>query len=258
MTKRNEESNVPAIVSADQLPEFAKHDGPVRGKDNIQQEDLLIPRVKLLQFLSPEVIDDKNELKAGMFVNSLTGGFLGETVDFIALNTAISRIKWVSKEINSGIDCISLDGSTGSRHGDCKKCKFMEWQEGEKGERIAPACNRFMNYPSLLLPELAALVMVSFTRTSTKTGKKLSSLISQRPGDTFLWKYRLSSELIDGEKGKYYIYKIDDAGFFGDDEEAQYRRCEEVFTSLAGKTVAAHDYDQQDEIVADDDEDLPF
>jgi len=50
-----------------------KPTGPQRGfEEGIEQEDLIIPRAKLIQALSPELSEDLEGIKIGSIINSLT------------------------------------------------------------------------------------------------------------------------------------------------------------------------------------------
>jgi len=191
LSKKKEEALVPAKT----MP---------RGISPIEEEDRILPRLKLLQALSPEVLDKKGS--SGEFVNSISGESFGSKVSFIPLFWKKSRILWKSRDEGGGIICRSFDGRTSANGKNCLTCKDRMWGE-EGGERIQPKCTSFINLITLVnLQPLA----VSFAKTSYTTGKKFINLLTLKGVDVFTFSYILTSQETTTDKGRFFIMKIDD------------------------------------------------
>ena len=83
MTKKKKDE---VVVVGEQVPAYIKQ-GEARGNENVGTDDLVIPRLILLQKISPEL--DKNEAsyiegaEAGQFANSLTREVYGDLIDIV-------------------------------------------------------------------------------------------------------------------------------------------------------------------------------
>ena len=167
--KKNKKKNSTAVVKkTSELPSMDC--GSAKGFENVEQDDILIPRVKLLQALSPEV--EEGDLKAGTFVNSLTSEALPYPLEFVPIFFFKSRIKWFPREDGGGIECRSANSREPNQGAlfapTCKECEFSQWTE----ESEPPECDLIFNFPSLLTEHESELpISLSFSKTSMKTGQ---------------------------------------------------------------------------------------
>jgi hypothetical protein len=136
-----------ALANVDDFAEYAG-----LGLEAIKSSDLVVPRVTILQAMSPAVTAEDSDVKAGVIYNLTTGESLGKSVEFVLLNYWLSRTKWEPDEdgkqvIGAPIECIAPDGENGSRYGACGKCQFANW-DGKK----PPLCTDFKNLIMLIKP----------------------------------------------------------------------------------------------------------
>lgn len=173
-----------------------------------QREDLEIPRAKLLQSNSPEVVDDDTgTLRAGMIINSLTKEVLPEKFIPIFRFTEWIRFNPRNNE-DERFDTSFQPGSLIWKSRDPNDPKVVEESQfGPKGER--PLATKFMNFfsyfPGVMMP-----IVVSFCNTSFKAGKKLNSLCQfSQGGAIFERVYKLKSAKKENDKGKFFVYEVE-------------------------------------------------
>lgn len=170
----------------------------VGGLENLDAQDITIPRVRLLQATSREV--QRGEAKVGTFQNSLTGENYGSKLEFIPFQVFKSRVRFSQKTAL----CISRDAITGigDPGGDCETCSFSQWGS----EREAPECSLVYNYLSWLPGRDEELpIAVSLMRTSIPTARKFNTILRfDRKGAA----YELYPEQKENEKGMFFIFNI--------------------------------------------------
>lgn len=159
------------------------------GQNQLRGDDIIPPRVKVLQAQSQEVTDKLGA--AGDFFNTLTRENYGAELKFIPLTTFTNRVFLVRseriKDINeklkaggltplaeteTGLVCRSLDMETGVGYPGihCGSCPLSEW-EGQ----TPPHCSETRNITALT--EVGDLIILSFTRSSAKVGKRLFTML---------------------------------------------------------------------------------
>lgn len=88
--------NEVATVADAALPAHLQNRARTSRVGNIDQSDIIIPRVKLLQAISPELTDFETA-KAGTFWHSIAEEALGQTVDFIPIVIRKSYALWAPR-----------------------------------------------------------------------------------------------------------------------------------------------------------------
>lgn len=239
-----------------------------RGFEDEQEGDLIMPRAKMLQGLSPELNDDNLadlNLKPGMLLNSLTYEVLPEF--FIPIFKFNSKVLWIPREVGGGMACRALDGLSGTvadntkfgrynkekkefydiqkvENGQVIQCKDCQWSKWD-GD-VPPVCTASMNFLSLYDGCEFPLVN-SFVNTSFKSGKKLYSLCKMRPGDMFAFKYRIKPTRKTNEKGTFFVAEIYPGGR---SNEVEYKFAEQLYSMFKGKDIKFH---EEEEISGDPD-----
>lgn len=155
------------------------------GQTTLQGNNLILPRVKIVQMMSDE--NAKGLAKAGDFYNTLTSESYGSEVKFLPLQPFMNRVLLVRDEKRvkaekaakikfsegDGLKCRSHDMvvGVGEPGGDCQTCPLAQW--GEKNE--APLCSEVYNLAALT--EYGDLVILQFQKSSAKAGRKLFSML---------------------------------------------------------------------------------
>lgn len=221
MKKKEEKALVPKQEQAMVVPDYLlpKDGVGVRGRENVEKSDLVLPRLKLLQPLSPEVQDEEKDVEAGHLYNTLTQQDFGSSIVFIPIVHFKSRIYWRDRDDDSGerIICSAPDGlhPISSEFSDlCINCKNQKWNNNAKDPKDkAPKCTMFYNFAILIEGEMTPIAL-SMERTKIKVAKKLLSLITCTGKlDMFAKKYKLGVTKEKNKKGIWYNYDITPIGF---------------------------------------------
>lgn len=205
MPKKKDEKEM--VVSESNVPDVVRDKG--MGQETLDDENQQLPRVKLLQPLSPEVED--GDCKPGQMVNSLTGDNYGKELVFQPLMRLKSRIMWKPREEGGGILCSSNDGirpRNTEYAEECLKCPKGKWND-----KTPPECVEYINY--LILPEGAEMpVILPMEKTKLKAAARLKSLIRYKgtSKSVFDFKYKISTRKEENNKGSFFVYSIDPSG----------------------------------------------
>lgn len=217
---KNGKSEAPdeALVKSNiSIPGLAQVDVPKERVDRgIDSEDIVVPRIKLLQPTSAEVTDQVAH--AGAFLNSVTNEVLPEELHVLIFTHFKSRVYFAKPEDGGGVKCISPDGIEGSEYGVCANCNFRLWKEG-----TPPACALVHNYPAYVLNagEIKGEplpIALSLMKTSSKEARKLNTAVEVGGGNWFDAVYVVRSEKQTNDKGTFFVYRIEKLRAASDDE----------------------------------------
>lgn len=208
-------------------------------EEGIRPGELTIPRVKLLQGLSPEVQEKPREFYAGMLVGSITKEPLSET--FVPIRRMGNT--WV--RFNPRDDkhpAFLKDFKAGAvvwRSNDPKDPRVVEETKfGPSGE--APLAITFMNFLCFFEGFTLPFVL-SFGKTSYKAGQDFLTMAYGFGGDMFSRRYKLASKQITNDKGTFYVLSVSPAGKSSQDE---IEIGETLYDKFAGVDLKVHEEDE--------------
>ena len=131
----------PTALAAQGMP-----DQPLGFEDD-NAEDLIIPRIKCLQALSPEVQDGTG--KMGTIINSLTLDNVTDRV-FVPVCKFNNHILWRDRNDGGGIICRAADGKIGVMEDGttrpCAACRKCEFDNTKQGREALPTCTKYINF----------------------------------------------------------------------------------------------------------------
>jgi hypothetical protein len=166
----------------------------VLGQTQLRPEDWVPPRVKIAQQMSKEVADEK--AKPGDFYNTLTGEDYGPSLRIQPILAFMQRVFLVREgpkrdhadEVlvadglmelteGDGLKCRSFDMIQGQGEPGilCAACPLSHWTQSDKKKNVPPICTETYNVAAA--NELGELVILSFSRSSAKVGKRFFSTI---------------------------------------------------------------------------------
>ena len=187
---------------------------------NIGMDDLILPRVELLQALSPSVVNDG--MAAGTIVNNITKTDLG-TPTLIPVTVTKNWIRWRSRAEGGGMVWRSNDPT------DERVINESSW--GADGSK--PLATAYLNFLCLIdgadLPSI-----VSFCNTSYKTGRKFFTLTKMSPGHLFDGQYKLTAVKKTNTMGTFYVFEI---ALIGPSTEEQRKQAAAFGQMFAGKEL---------------------
>ena len=181
-------------------------EGVQRGfEGGVDREDLIIPRAKLMQALSPELTEGLEGIKVGSVINSLTKEVLPQEFIPIFMFKNYIRFNPRSKD-DPNFDSEFDPGAVIWKSTDPLDPKVKaEAKFGPNGEK--PVATTFINFFSYF-PGVPMPIIVSFSKTSYKAGKNLLSLAKFCGGDMFSRKYKLVSQMETNDIATYAVLKV--------------------------------------------------
>ena len=211
--------------------------GTARGFDNFKSEDLIVPRLRLLQGLSKAVTEGKGKL--GEFQDSLTEENLGDQVEIVLMGLKNGAVYFVSGE---GMKCKSENGVT-SKNGDaCVTCPYGEYWGKFHEDGTPPGCAGTKEFIAVtrktLQGEENRPMLVSFLKTSYGLGKRLASMARLTGKDIFSRSYILKSDKTQNKKGTFAIFNL---GVGTDLSSSEFKAAEGWFNMLGAVKVQAAD-----------------
>lgn len=205
-------------------------------EEPVEQENLIIPRAKLVQGLPKEMAEMPEHVKPGMIINSLTKEILPNVFIPIFKFTNFIRFNARKKE-EEGFDPAYGPGELIWRSDDPKDPRVMaETKFGPDGEK--PIATTFWNFFSYF-PGVPMPIIVSFSKSSFKTGKELFSLArfaaNQQYPNMFNSQYKLTSAFKENEQGAFYLLKVAGAGRVEDKNDLQL--CDVWYDSFKSQAI---------------------
>ncbi len=202
-----------------EAPAYLQQKEAPLGMENMRPEDMLIPRVVLMQALSPSVVEGSN--RPGELVNSLSRevivGVDDSPMAFIPIFHYLEWIKWGDREKNEGMLDRSLDGDG------ALAMSAMRGERLQRGGKDVMVVTEYHNF-ICLMPEisLVAPIMIGCCRTNHKKGKQLLTLSKYRGKyDLFAGRYTITSTDEKNKVGQQYkVFNFENAGWSTEDENS--------------------------------------
>ena len=231
---------------------------------NVDSSDRIIPRIKLIQAISPE-LQDYPEAKAGQFWHAIAQQNLGPTIKAIPIVIRKSYVLWAPRGDDRGILARAMDGI----HWDPADAEFSVKPKGSPnmityrtkstvteskldqfGTSIpgdpnsAPAASLTYNMMWFLVdyPELSPSIIIN-TRSSIKPMQQLLSRIDSKPVPHYVQVYDITSIQQKGAEGPYFNFAYAGAGFA---DEQQSATCAELYEQFGTGGWVANDETEED------------
>lgn len=209
-----------------------------RGLENsTDRNDLIIPRAKKIEAMSPEMSDPellKSGIHPGVIINSITKEIMPEK--FIP----VSYFKqWIRFNANKDGDRGWVDGygprdiiyNTQNKD-DIRLTTDSVW-DGD----LPPLATTFLCFLALFEGQDIPVIL-SFGGTNFKTGKTLLSLATFKGGDLFSNKYRLTTKKKTNEMGSWFVF---DVTFSGKADGEEYKKAEMIYESFKPEAAKIHE-----------------
>jgi len=162
----------PMERGTDLLPVHAVGPRNSIGQENVSGEDFVLPTVKLLQGMSPEVTKQTVDgAVPGAFLHTGAQEVFKGPIRVLLVAFTRSRALFPNEKDPdfAGLErCVSRDALEGDKYGDCEACPHKEW----RGDRRPPLCSESRNFTALT-PFGPALIR--FNRRSTPAARNFIS-----------------------------------------------------------------------------------
>lgn len=234
-----EETKDVVMAGGVQLPDWMRGHEKTAKVGNVDSTDLIIPRVKLLQKISPE-LETFDAAKAGRFWHNVMNVDMGPEVDAVPIIMRKTYVLWAPRTDTRGILARCSDGLNWDipnlefevkPKGSPNPVKYKlgktvhektgdgpalsEFGSGIPGDpQSAPAAS--LTYEMLwYFPDFAAYSpsIILNTRSQVKPAKALLTKIDLSPVDHFYCRYRIGSTVEKGDEGDFYNITFTSNGF---------------------------------------------
>jgi len=182
------------------------------GFENVRSGDIILPRLVLMQALSPDVVEKKCD--SGQIINSVTKELILEEEErgvFVPLYHYLEWIKWGDRKKNESVLGMSLDPDGELAQSSMKGEKRIN-AEGREVRVVTEYHNFIVVFPKMkpMIP-----LVISCSKTNHRRGKQLLSLARFRGHfPLYAGMYSLRSEIAENkEHQKYYAYAFENAGW---------------------------------------------
>jgi hypothetical protein len=209
----------------EQRPDWMTEGGD-RGNETITMADMSIPRVEIVQSLSPQrkkndpaYIDGAEE---GMMFNTVTGELYGSEINIIPALFRKEYVIWRKRIKGGGFRGVypnmELARQALNTMDDRDDCEILDTDQHfvvvvHKDGRTEDA-------------------VISMSKTKMKTSRQLNTMARMAGGDRFSRAYRLSVVQVKNDKGEFYNYAVKQLGF---PSETLYRRAEQLYNAIVGE-----------------------
>lgn len=182
------------------------------GFEDEDANDMIIPRVKVIQTLSPE--RKEKIADEGDIINSLTKEKLNGK-KFIPVFKFNNNVWWKDRSEGGGILCMARDGKVGKTSDEktllCQQCRRCEFDNSKTGKEALPTCTKYINFFGFFEGERAPIIL-SFSKTCYNEGKKLYSLAKVTMQNMWNFGYTLSEKLMNKGGNEWYVPVMTAAG----------------------------------------------
>lgn len=218
-------------------PDFLKK-GTGRGTENVTHQDLVIPRLELVQSLSParnknhaDYIEGAEE---GMLYNSVTRELYGDEVSVVPVLYLKEYLVWKDRKKGGG-----FRGSYVNKSEAESAIKTFKDKDGkpEPADDFA-AMDTAQHFCLLITPQgKVQQIVLSMSRSKMKVSRKWNSLIALSDDDSFAKAYKVSSVGEQNQqKQDYYNFKVTPAGYVN---EAIFTAAEKLYEMIKKGGVRA-------------------
>lgn len=192
-----------------ECPDFLRDNSGSRGSENVGADDLLIPRLELVQDLSP--CRKKNDqayiqgADGGMLYNNVTRQLYGPEVLIVPVFFKKEFLIWKDRTKGGGFRG-AFSSQSDAEHA------LSVVDDGSDCEIVDTA----QHFCLLIQPETgkAEEIVLSMSKSKMKVSRKLNSLIRMAGGDSFSRVYRLSTVSEKNNKNQdFYNLAVAPAGF---------------------------------------------
>lgn len=202
----------PLVIMGDQVPEHLQSAmNTNRGSEAVGTEDLVIPRLEIIQSVSPQVEPGNAEYieaaKPGMMMNSVTKKLYRDGVYVVNIMYTKPYLVWRDRKVGGGF--LGAFPSTDEAQVRINAAKA----EGETAKLdIVDTPTHFcllLDRDTNTMDE----IMVPMPKTKAKVAREWNSRIKLGGGDRFARVYLLTTALEENAKGKFFNYVVSQSGF---------------------------------------------
>ena len=245
-------------TTSDSIPEYMRGDAG-KGTENIDQSDMEIPRLKLIQALSPE-LEQYKDLRPGMFFHTAEELVLPGTINVVPVYIARRALLWNPRDNGGGILAraddgkrwepsnaefsVKLDRKDGgaavkwNTKRNVVESGLLNWGSLNPEDKQSPPAGTLMYDYVVMFPDYKDLspAVFTFQRSSLKAGKKFNQKLGLGRIPIFGTKWKLSAIEATNRSGqKFFNVSVSGNGFVVQEIYEKYKELNRSFNEAGYK-----------------------
>jgi hypothetical protein len=227
-----------------EIPDFMKQGN--RGAENVGTDDMIIPRIELIQALSP--VRKKSDpayiegAEEGMLYNNVTRALYGTEVTVVPVYYTKQFLVWKDRKAGGG-------GSNGFRGAFASK-ELADRAIAELAEEALEVSDTAQHFVLVRNGDDWQEAVISMAKSKVKVSKRWNSLMRLSNTDSFSRAYKLSATTETNARNEsYFNFNVAALGFVN---KELYERAEKLYETIrSGNVKVSNDYDGEVTEVAD-------
>jgi hypothetical protein len=210
------------------IPSFGQNQG--RGSEHVGAQDITIPRLAIIQSLSPQRKKNDPEYipgaEEGMMFNSVTKALYDKTILVVPIYYRLEFLLWKIRAEGGGFRGVF----------DTRESALMESRELKETTEVVDTGQQFCLLSSDNGKTWTEVVM-SMAKSNQSVSKTWNADIRLRTQehnlDRFTTIYEVGAVSKSNDKGDFFVFSVNFLRFMSDGERPLYDRCEKVYESIA-------------------------
>lgn len=222
MSKKPETTAMATQISGVQesMPDWLKKGNA--GSEDVTAKDMVLPRVDVIQALSPQIKKSDPAFipgaEQGKLFNTVTGEIYGDSVTFIPVMFRKEYVVWKLRKAGGGF-CGAFKSEAEANEAVVSMVNPADYEAVESHQHFA-----------ILLTEHGPEEAVfSMTKSKLKVSRALNTLVQIAGVDRFAKAYRLDAVEATSDKGDFWSLKAHPAGFVSQD---LYKRGQDLYDMI--------------------------
>ena len=221
-------------VKIGDAPDYVEHGQ--KGLDNVKQNDINIPRLKIVQSLSDE---KKAGVPEGNYTNSALKNDYGDSVEFIPLFMASGWLIFEGKGKSAKVVARKFDGDViPPLNAHLIDADATKWNGNE-----APTATQVYTYWGMV--NGSDLVSFSLMKSAFKVGRQINTILKLKNSPAYAQVLKMGTKFVESDKGDFYVPTVEPAGWT---PKALYLELAKQYEALATKTFAPEIIDDGHEV----------
>lgn len=220
-------------------PDYISETGNA-GNENVGANDIVIPRLELVQALSPARKKQDPQFipgaEEGMLYNSLTRELYGHTALIVPVYFRTEHMVWLHRKAGGGFRGSFLNvGEARERLARVLEEEKPSYTEGStRVDNAAEVIDTPQHFALVITEGKVEEIVISMPRTKAKMSRKFNSLIRMTPGDRYSRVYEFSGAVEQNAEGQdYYNYAMKVLGY---PTKEVYERAKATYAMIARGT----------------------
>ena len=206
MAKKEQTTEVATQVNgiSAEIPEWLKKGNA--GSEEVSAKDMILPRVDVLQALSPQIKKSDPAFipgaEQGQIFNTVTGEIYGSSVTFVPVLFRKEYVLWKTRKAGGGF----VGAFKTEQEANSALCQTQNPPDFE-------AVESHQQFVMILTDHGIEEAVFSMTKSKLKVSRALNTLVQIAGVDRFAKAYKMEAVEASSDKGDFWSFKVSNAGF---------------------------------------------